>query len=289
MSTGSSEITSRAPRVEFTDRFVQPPANLYVSADDAFHFRIASSQQSVTIRLSARLLVPGEGILYWQRTATTTALRAVEHFEFAGLEGFLLGLIVELDTTLDPGRWAFAAVELARGIVGGAHHFAALAHGYVTAANPLIWPGGHYIDPWQGRGTPFRFGVAIPAAGANAVDNVPTGARWRVMAGHLVFTTSAAAASRRMVLVFGDSGGAANVKCVANDFQTASLTREYEFGAWGFDDTVRSGISLVAVPPDLFLEAGDVIRTEVVALQAADAITAISLLVEEWFYPVVAP
>lgn len=284
-SNANAPITSRGPRIEFTSRFVQPPGELYITQDDGFTIRFASSQVGTTLRLLARVLVVGEGVKYWQQTVTVTLLRGLEQREFVGLEGFLLGFIVDLPEPLAQGSWAFAAVELTRGIGTPIHDFQALAHGYVTAANPLIWPGGLYPDPTAFRGTPTLFNIGDPAAGANVVDDVPSGARWRIQSATMRLVTSVTVANRRMVLEFQRSTGQVLARAVGADTVPASQTAEFSFAPYGFDAASRDGFRLVAIPSEFILDQTDVIATAVVNLQAGDQISMIRLSVEEWFSP----
>jgi len=282
-SSVSSPLTGHPPLVDFTSRFVQPPGQFYVTADDGFSLRIASSLVGARFRLLARLLVPATGIHYWQQEAVTTVFRQIEQFEFQGLEGFLIGLNVEIVNAIDLRDWFFASVQLTRGIGPPVTDFHALAHGYVTPANPLLWPGGFYKDPVDGRGTPRLVTVPAPGAGNNYLQNVPTGARWRIQAGQFTFTTSATVATRRVVLQLGDSLAVLYVEIPSPETQAASLTRTFSLAPWGFDAANRSNRVILALPDSILLAEGDELRSNVVSIQAGDVLSDMNLLVEEWF------
>lgn len=285
MSTPSADVITRAPRVEFTERFVQPPGALYLSPDDALRLQLVSSAVGARARLLARILEPAGNVRYWQNELATVTARVAIRDDFKGLEGFLLGLIVDLVQGGAASDWFFASVQLGLGVSAPGRPFQALCHGYFEDEQPLFWPGGNYRDPWDGRGFPRQAAGTNPGAGAQFAFSVPEGARWRIQGMDVTLVTDANAANRRFILEARAFGGAVYFATAAQVVQTASLTWRYNVAPWGMDSDNRDGRLLVNWPAEVILVDGDEIGSAAANLQAGDDFGAPTLLVEEWYQP----
>jgi len=285
MSTPSAPITTRGPLVEYTSRFVQPPSALYLSPDDALRFQLVSSTVGAQARLLARILEPAGTVRYWQNQLTTVTARVAIRDDFKGLEGFLLGLIVDLISGGTASDWFFGSVQLSLGVSAPGRPFQALCHGYFEDEQPLFWPGGHYRDPWDGRGFMREVTGLNPGPGSQFSQSVPEGARWRLQGMEISLVTSAAAANRRFILEAQAFAGAVYFATAAQIVQTASTTFRYNVAPWGMDGDNRDGRILVNWPADVLLVDGDQLVSAVANLKLGDDFGAPTFLVEEWFQP----
>jgi hypothetical protein len=283
MSTAiSSTIETRAPKVEFTKRFVQPPSSLYLTTDDQFRLEFNSSFVPSIMEFGARILEPdGEVIYYRQRLETTTArVAAVDVFD--GLEGFLLGFQCVLISGAAGTEWNYGSVGLSRGAADVTRMFQVLAAGYLSLTTPLWWPGGLYRWTTEGQGFMRQIDGDNPAAGSNILEPVAENARWRLVGLEVSFVTDANAANRRFILQ-ARRGGTVLFATAAAVVQPASTTFRYSVGHWGADSGNLDGRVAVNWPDHAILSSDDELFTAVANLQAGDDFGAPSLYVEEWF------
>ncbi|MBA7609564.1 hypothetical protein ES703_16755 [subsurface metagenome] len=122
-----------------------------------------------------------------------------------------------------------------------------------------------------------------PAAGANISITVPIRRRWRILSVRFSLITDATEIDRAALL--GISDGINTLFTVSPPaFQAASLTRRYNFSAFG---TIMPTLALEVYSPlpSISLPAASIISSAVTDLQAADYLTAPQLLVEEWIDP----
>lgn len=282
-SSGPSPLTGRPPKVEYTSRFVQPPSSLYIGPDDLLTLRFASQVEGVTARVLARILTPDEGVLYWRHDLTTTVARFEEVLVRPLMEGFLLGLNVDVYSDIVGSRWQWASVQISRGEVGIGGQFHALCQGYFgDVSSPLIWPGGSNREPHDGRGFPVLQKDADVAAGVNVSYSVPQGARARLMVMKVTLTTSATVANRRFTLEWQDNVGAVICRAPASIVQTAGQTFTYFVAPWGIDGVDYNGDIRVPWPREALLAQNDFLVTNVTNFQGDDDFGAAVWNFEEW-------
>lgn len=277
-----SAITSRAPLVEFTKRFVQPPAGLYITQDDLFRIEFTSSFVPATMEFAARILEPNGTVVYYRQRVRTTATRAPVAAAFDGIEGFLLGFLCVLVVGSGEDEWNYASVGLSRGNASVTRVFQVLVNGYFDLATPLFWPGGPSRGPTQGTGILRQLNASNPAAGGEVIQLVPESTLWRLVGLEVSLVTDANAANRRFILEARRST-IVLFAAAASVVQTASTTFRYSVGHWGTDSGNLDGRVAVNWPDHVLLSAGDVMTTVVANLQAGDDFGVPSFFVEEWF------
>jgi hypothetical protein len=285
MST-PADITSRAPLVEFTDRFVQPPSTFYVSPDDLLTFRFSSHTAPATARILARILTPSGEIFYWRHDLTTETDRIRATLSEPLLEGYLLGLNVELVSALAANRWSWASVQFARGAGGGfGRDFHALAQGYITTDGPLIWPGGHYAPSTDGNGHPHTHVEPAPPAGVDHLVVVPDRARWRFLSASTTLVTSAGVTNRRFGFEAETSSGNIFASAVSVHVQPASQSIRYTVGQGVVEHGPRNSRVLMTWPGGLLLRSEERLVTVTENIQAGDQYGPLAVKVEEWADP----
>lgn len=175
----------------------------------------------------------------------------------------------------------FVRLQIIRGLASSGIVLASLAADYVTAVQPLAVPGSPVKRSVEGPGAIRSITGTNPAPGAEIIETVPTGARWRVQSMQTRLVTSATVGTRQPRLR-ADDGVTTFAAMPQWLTQAASLTRDY---AWlsGAPNTavVESGLGAMGIPSFRLL-AGHRLRTETVGFDADDDWAAPQLLVEEW-------
>lgn len=281
-SVPSSPITSRAPQVEFTNRFVQPPSNLYVFRDDQLFLRSQTPFASTVLFLRARLLTPKGDIitLEFNHVTSTTAFEPTLTTHDIQ-EGFLVGLTVHSDPTLFSRGEVYAVVGITRGGADPPAVTQLLCADYIEGLKGPSWPQGGIRSSVEGPGNIAGVLQSDPAAGDEFGITINDRTRSRLISGFFTLTTDATALTRRFTLELL-SGGGVVVEAVANDTQPASSTRFYLVGHWGTAPAAIEDRILVNWPQDVIMSGLDTLRTNTFRLQAGDDYSVIRLLSEQW-------
>jgi hypothetical protein len=134
-----------------------------------------------------------------------------------------------------------------------------------------------------GKGNPEYVTVATPAAGATASYIVPGSFACRVIAARLSLTTDANAANRLVTVDYIDSRGVTRLRNGAGVVWTANTSAQtFEFDAnrtiaeWAANTPVFAPIA------PWFLYPGWSVKFNVTNIQATDAISGLSLWVEQF-------
>jgi hypothetical protein len=257
-----------------------PPTNAYISADDSLGMQTGTAQAGQTITIFIRILLPDGTIVPYQQTVNIPGQRTSTGYTFQLTEGFLLSVTVASNNFSGAGA-TYVSLFLSRGYVTGGATTQVLCQGYVSGLYPLSWPNGLITPPWDGRGRIRSITGTTPGAGVNVSEVVPLGALWRLMAFQVRLVTSAAAATRGMVLTF-DDGTNVFASVATTVTQAASLTTVYSF-----IDGVNGPGTLGTVvnnplPREMYLQPNYRIRTAVALLDPGDQLSAPQYLVEEW-------
>lgn len=138
---------------------------------------------------------------------------------------------------------------------------------------------------------PFAHGVGYqdfipltsPAAGSNLAFTV-TGAQWiRVLGARATVTTSATVANRFVSLDYINARSQTMMRNAAGLVLTASTTNQaFEWSAQRTDAQWAANTPVLAPLFPAFLAPGSIVQITLDSIQAADAITAASLLVEKF-------
>jgi hypothetical protein len=132
------------------------------------------------------------------------------------------------------------------------------------------------------RPTPRRVNVTQPGAGANFSRVNDSGGLWVIRGLAFTLTTSAAVANRVMTLL---ARAAEDVwfRTSAGGVQVASLTFDYSGWPGSGSPSGTTPVALLGWPHDgLWLPPGQVIESDVQAIDAADQISAVVLDVIEY-------
>jgi len=134
-----------------------------------------------------------------------------------------------------------------------------------------------------GKGNPNYVPVTTPAAGANASYTVTGGFAVRVLAARLSITTDANVANRLVTLDYLNGRGQVMLKNGAGVVLTANTSAQtFEFDAHRTVAEWAANTPVFAPLAPWFLYPGDVVRFTVGSIQATDAISGLSLWLEQF-------
>lgn len=261
---------------------------LYLSGEDALRVTAFNALAGVTLTLSGRFLPvprndeehprpsPFSHVIVPATDRTASVLTR-------GLgEGWLLEASVVASAATPQIGQCYATLSVVRGLASSAIDLATLAQGYVSSRQRIGWPGGIFFSSLDGGGALRSITGAVPGAGAELSETVPTGARWELVAFQTLFTAAVAVANRAPILTL-DDGTTIYARLYIGTVITASQAWQLGWtpAAINVQENV-SKVALMSLPIGVRLAAGHRIRTATVAIQAADQYSATQYLVREW-------
>jgi hypothetical protein len=258
------------------------PGDLYVTNDDQLRVTVFNALASVIVTVRGRLR-GSDGITRpFVEVITPTSDRVASSKIVRLSEGWLSNVLVVVSTGAPLTGQTFTRISIVRGEGTPALEVAVLAAGYVTAQQPIAWPGSPVLNSLDGAGVLRSIAGATPAAGAEVSEAVPTGARWEVLAFTFHWVTAVTVANRACSLVL-DDGATVYFRNEDPAVTVASTTldKTYSQGQsliWNGAATVRHG----NLPVSNRLIAGHRVRTSTAQIQAADQYSAVQYLVREW-------
>ena len=273
------------PEISYTTKQVQPPALCYISPDDSLLIQAWNVVAGVVLVVNARILKPDGTLIQSTWTYTPTAAAALNEWREGLAEGFLLTLSV--DSAQARAGACYVRVRLLRGAAAGVYLVSqTMAAGYVVMGSGLSWPYPRFVGPCEGPGRLRLITGTDPAAGAQVLEVVPAGVRWRLLAVRAVLITNATVVDRYVLLCMEDGTPTrwwASSPVVA---QPASIGYTYQ---WTLG--LNAGVGPLAflprdvLPGGVTCPAGWRILTDAYGFQAGDNWMAPVLYVEEWVEP----
>lgn len=265
------------------ENVLQAPAALLVTGEDRLRVVTRNSLASVVVTLSGRFLpVCGGRPLPFVHTHTPATDRTVGSSDFSLGDGWLLGATVIVSTAAPVIGQTWVQLQLIRGAGGATIVLQTLASGYVTASQPVAWPGSPLAGTLEGQGAVRVVTGTNPAAGVEISETVPTGARWLLIGISATFTTDATVANRTPGLIL-DDGATPLFGASQGVVQSASLGLDHAWGAgFGTNNTTLALSNSQSLPEPCAMLAGFRVRTSVLNLQAGDDWSSPVLLIREW-------
>ncbi len=280
-----TDVISKPALALFKNERIDPPSRVYLTRNDRLFFAASANASSNPVTLRGRRLdVPTGQVLPFEIVLTPTGGRVFSTTTVELAEGWLLSLAVQGTNGFAQSGAGYCVVAIVRPNSSGAQSYETLLMGYWNNSTPISWP--EFPLRYSTDGPPALVTVVgtTPAAGAEIAETVPTGARWKLRALQVTFTTSAAVANRNPVFIFDDG---VNVFCRTGTdvLITASQGRFLQL----FHATNRSTAATVTdlyipIPAELSLANGYRIRTVTANIQAADQYSALVYNVEELLY-----
>lgn len=253
-----------------------------VTPDDYLVVAVRNAIAGVQLQLGGRIWHDDGGVNEFQHPIIPASSRGLQFFGLQLEHGYLVEACVTATTGAGHRGQTLATILLVRPPISAFLPKQVLAQDYITTQMGPSWPGGRIASGVEGQGMLYSFTVANPAAGADWIQTVPTGARWRLWATSASLTTSAAVANRSSSLRL-DDGVTPLWQAGHNVVQTAGITLLWTFTLGLANLVLASGTaSTQPMLPVATLLAGWRIQSFTSSLQAGDQWSAIRLLVEEW-------
>lgn len=260
---------------------VLAPNGLYVEGDDYLLISSLNAVSNVRITIGGRMITPAGRPQPFRDSHVATADRVAATSTLRLGEGYLVELTAIVEGASPRLGQTFVRVDLVRGDGPGRNVHATLIQGPITAFLRAAWPGTPVQTTVGLPGAIRSVTGTDPAAGAEILETVPTGARWRLITFAAVLTTDATVATREGQLLI-DDGSTVVFRSPASNNHVASSAITYSAAASSAAMGTSAGVRGVGLHPEILLPAGFRIRTNTINLQAGDNWAAPQLLVEEW-------
>lgn len=263
-------------------RVVASPFQFYVTGEDGLRITCTSSVAGDVVVRVRFLPINSRIIQVNEFHCDPPADRTPYSDDYTLGEGYVLNLEAFAESGAPRIGQTFVRVQLVRGADEAAKTWGTFCQGYVTEEQSLAWPGSPIASSVEGGGYIRNIIGTNPAAGSEVSEVVPTGARWKLRAFGVGFTTSATVANRRPRLALGLAGGP-NVICPALFYISASSAVIYYWAA-NLPFTANLGPLSHSAPVsiDVVLLAGEAITTSTENFQAGDDYGVTVYQVEEW-------
>lgn len=231
---------------------------------------MSTAEQPITIRGATR-----EGIFVYRAVGGTLYTPTTTVFPLPDVPLWIS--VIDLDGNFEIGQ-CHARVSL----TVNSDIIQELTAGWVTSNQSIAWPNTQQERPTQGRGQLISVSGANPAAGAEVSITVPSNTIWLVRAVRFTLVAAAAAASRRVHLVFTEKDGMAFDVLSPTD-QIISETKTYSAvpGYAGGTATNDNDI-IIPLPQDLILNPESTITTETFNINVGDNYGVPEVYVEQW-------
>lgn len=248
------------------------------------NLRLTSYNAAAAVRLEARYrFIDVDGNVMPSVEAQVPATnRSATTSIFLTPTGWLLGGEVFVSGASPSLGQTFVVVEIVRGTGANAIALQTIAAGYVTAKQPLAFPTSTVINSLDTGGALRSITGTQPAAGAELLETVPTGARWQLLALRVLLTTNATAGNRQLLL-YVDDGTTRLPSFPSVGVVAPSTAGGFEFAAGSTAIANIAGQNPPGlIPTGIYLGAGYRIRSTTVSLAAGDQYGAPQYLVREW-------
>lgn len=161
-----------------------------------------------------------------------------------------------------------------------------LATGLVYGNHGISWPQNNTIDSVPNGGKVKTVQGADPAAGSEFTIQVPDGEYWRIIGVTFQLVCAAAAANRRVHVVFNPTFGLP-LHFYGDNNQIISQTRNYTCAIIGVAATQADAAEImIPIPAGLILQDGETITSVTTNLNGGDQFFSPSVLVEQFWLAV---
>lgn len=281
--TDEFSVRSATSGVGWDVQDVQPFFPCYIGVDDQILIQTANSTGNSPCAISLRILGLDGLIHPIQFFTTAGGGRSFTTIRQQLMEGWLLSCNVNPTVLMQAGSWIYATVSIERAPFGATNQYEVLVAGYLDNNVGLSYPMSQLQRPIDGNGAIISEVQGNPAAGADVVVTVPSGARWRFVSFRGTLTTAVAAGNRLVSLVI-DDGVNLFAESPSNFTQGPSIVNTYNW----FDSAqylaAPFNLRTLAPSPSLcYLHRSFRISTQTTGIQAADQWSSVVLLVQEWF------
>jgi hypothetical protein len=259
------------------------PYNFQFTGEDHLRLTVANSLAGVRVAVHYRTAPTPTTTQANRQELTPTADRAVNTMEFDVVSGYLLNVVCFASSGAPQRGQTYVKLEVIRGFGASGIVLGCVCAGYVTATQPIAWPGSPMESSLEGTGYVRSIQGTNPAAGAEIAEVLPVGARWDLLAVVAALTTDATVINRYPQVLVELVSPTPPLSFSANDAVQASSTKPYTW-AQGLPFTPLVPWSRLQAPlaTPLLLVGGGVFLTLTINMQPGDNWGAPVYLVREW-------
>lgn len=254
----------------------------YSDGGESLLLSVNNAATGVTLKLAGRTIAFGESrVSPFEMNLVPATDRSTSTVRVILPAGWLLSAVVTVTAGTPLVGQCFTRLSIVHGVSTVGPELWTVAADYVTAKQPVTWPGRPIQSSLDGGGALRSIAGTTPGAGAEVSEAVPTGARWEPISFHARLVTAVAVANRFPRLVLDDGGaipyGEYHPPPTA---QVASTTAAY---SWGEGVPAQVGQVNYQAPLPVGLRAGAAhrLRTITTGIQAADQWDQVQYLVRE--------
>lgn len=269
--------------IQFATRNLNPPSQLYVTADDGLYVSGASVTAGATVTICAQLLLPDGRLAVNSYTVTPPSSGAITPYLFPLTEGYLFNVTAQPAPGVRRGQvWLYVALR--RGSLQGGINLQTLLQDYVDAYSGPTWPGGAVRMSTEGSGLQTSVYTDPINPGLNYTFTVPAYARIIPRSVWCQFSTSAVVANRHPTIQFNDSAANVLFRDSSDFIQPASTTVTYSWSyALGTSQTSSIAGTISRALPQIVLEPNYQIYLWCISMDAGDQFRFVNISFEQWF------
>jgi len=194
-----------------------------------------------------------------------------------------LNLTIFADTGSPMIGQTYVSARLIRGLSAATILLGGLLGGYITAKQPLTYPGSVVQNSFDVLPVPREYLGTAPAAGAEISETVPTGARWEVVSCRVPLVTAAGGADRIVRLFLSRVGVITFAVTTPPAAQPPSTTYIHMFGSnLPHQASTAAAAIQSSFPNPAHLLAGAAVLTQTLNLAAGDQFSQPALMIREW-------
>lgn len=275
-------VFAAQPFASAGQRVIVSPFQFATSDDDNLQIVSANSLPGVVLAVQGRRVTTQGAVEPFSYTHTPNSDRSTrtQNFKLGG--GALLNLTIFASSGTPRVGQTYVSARIIRGLFGATLVLGGLLGGYVTAAQPLAFPGSPIVPSLEGEPVLIPVTGTMPAAGVEITETVPAGARWDLLTMNCQLVTSAVAGARRVSLAILGSGGTV-AQCLATADLAAASTGTFTFapGLTPADYAARD-LHVSGLPQRVLLRAGDQFSTVTYGLLGGDQYSQPRYFVREW-------
>lgn len=258
------------------------PYNFQFTGEDNIRVTVVNSLAGARVTVAYRTAPTPTTVQTNEQNVGPTSDRIASTTDFSIGTGYLLNLTAYASSGAPKIGNTFVKVDVIRGMGQSAKILATIVAGYITATQPIAWPGSPIRHSLEGQGLTRVISGTDPAAGVGIGETVPSGARWRLHAARATLVTSGVAGNRTIFLLLVTPSVVGVFLSWQSLVQAATQTNQYYWGLGMPLSSVPPSNSGVGGLPDLPILAGSSISIGALQFDVGDNWGPPTLSVEEW-------
>lgn len=258
------------------------PYNFQFTGEDHLRLTVFNSLAGVRVAVHYRTAPTPTTTQANRQELAPTSDRVVNTLEWDIGPGYLLNVVAFASSGSPKRGQTFVKLEVIRGFGSSSIVLGCILAGYVTANQPIGWPGSPIESSTDGDGYLRVITGTAPGVGAEGTETVPTGARWELIDYFVIFDSEGAAGLRRPGLYF-DDGANPYWRSPSPLTQTNSITCHYYWAQGAsYETALLTDVGIAGLPFNNRLLEGHRIKTATNNLKPGDVYHAPQMVAREW-------